>query len=515
MSISFSSVCFSYSPDERPILANASFSLTERRIGVVGRNGSGKSTILKLINGALAPQSGSISAPPTVTLTQRIATSPHSTVAEILGIDRTLLALQRIEAGSVNPTDFDDVGDDWDIEARALALVSETLPSLSLDNVLSREARTLSGGELVRLGVAGLKLSRRRVALLDEPTNNLDRPSRETLIEAINNWSGQVVVASHDTELLHHVDTIVEVHQGNAVVYGGNWDHYVEQREAMREATLRNVTDTQSALNAERKDLEQIRARTAHEAARAKAKFTAVKGGPKLSDPTAKRAAEARRAGRVKAAAAKVIEAREQLKRAEEDVREYESIRIPIVDPDVPRSKVLAELTFGDVAVTVGGGDRWQIAGDNGVGKTTVLREALARATARIGYVDQQLELPAGTVFDAVSTSAPGRLKHNTYEILAAFRLHGDTVKRDVSTLSGGERFRVCLARLLMADPPPEAVFLDEPTNNLDIDSVDQLVNALASYRGAVVVVSHDQHFIDRIGIERVLTLHKDGTATF
>lgn len=517
MSIVFSSVSFSFSPADEPIFKDVSFTIPERLVGLVGRNGSGKTTALRLIAGDLTPSSGSVSSTAHVEyLQQNIGANPQSTVAQLLGIDHKLDALRRIEEGSLNQRDYDVLGDDWDVASQAAALISRRIPTLNLDGVLERTAATLSGGELVKLGMAALEMAGANIILLDEPTNNLDRKSKLALIEELRAWEGQAVVVSHDVELLGEMDCIVEVHQGTIYTYGGNWDFYQDQREAFHEAALRNVASARSGLRSERRDFQHVQSATAKQAKHDKQRFKTVKGRPRLSDPTAKRSAQARRANRVKEAAAKVAQAKQALRESEDQVRDDESIQIPIVDPGVPRGRLLMALEFSEQTMPVGGGDRWAIIGDNGVGKTTLLRRAIAKAsTTRVGYLDQRLALPSGTVFDAVASAAPHRLPHDTYELLAKFKLRGPVVERNVETLSGGERFRVALARILLADPPPEIIVLDEPTNNLDIDSVEQLVSALQQYKGAILIVSHDQVLLNQLNLARVIELHSNGSASF
>ncbi len=491
-SLHFSDLTFTFPGADRPLFTGLSVRFTERLTGIVGRNGSGKSTLLSLIE-QQTPHAG--------ILKQSAYFDRTHTVADVLGIADIRAALARIEQGSVEQVDFDVVGENWDIEARAQALITERMPSLNTDGLMARTVDTLSGGELVRLAIAGLELSGARVLLLDEPTNNLDTQGRVALLESIRAFNGQVIVVSHDVELLEQMDAIVEIHRGTAHTYGGSYSFYVEQREAHHAAALRDVTDAQKALRAERRDMAHMQKVTSNQAKLDKARYS----GPH-SDPTARRAAEARRADKMKAAAADVAKARENLGDAEANVREDESIRLPLIDPKTPRSRTL--LVLGDLLI--GGGDRIALHGANGVGKTTLLRRAVAGSDARVGYLDQRLELPKGTVFDVVS-SGTSRKPHDTYELLSKFLIVGNIVHRDVETLSGGERFRVALARVLLTDPPPEVLVLDEPTNNLDIDSVEQLISALESYRGALVVVSHDKYFLGSVGIERNVEMKAGG----
>ncbi len=516
-SVSLTDVALGFDPDEPPLLAHVTASLTARTTGVVGRNGTGKSTLLAAIAGELAPLSGTITVDGTVArLRQDLLQESTATVADLLGITCTLEALRRIEAGSTDQADYDAVGEDWDVEARAEALITRAAPSLDLDGALARPKTTLSGGELVRLAMGALELTNARVGLLDEPTNNLDRDARAALAEQIAAWPGQLLVVSHDVGLLRTMDEILEVHDGTAELFGGGWDEFVEHRRLMAEAARRDVDDARRHLRNQRTELSRMQELTSRQAAKDRRHYRTLPKGPRMSDPTAKRAAEARRADRMKQAFADRDEAVVELDAAQRRLRDDGVIRIPEIDPHVAHGRLLLSLTRGEQTVAVGGGDRWALTGPNGCGKTTMLFRAIAQATTtRVGYLDQRLELPGGSVYDVVRAVAPERPAHDLYGLLASFLLTGDVVHRDVSTLSGGERFRVALARLLLADPPPEVLVLDEPTNNLDLDSVDQLVAALTAYRGALIVVSHDEVVLARLGIERRITMSADGRLTY
>ncbi|WP_455710133.1 ATP-binding cassette domain-containing protein [Nocardia tengchongensis] len=218
---------------------------------------------------------------------------------------------------------------------------------------------------------------------------------------------------------------------------------------------------------------------------------------------------------------AKVRAAQGILDAASSRVRRDEHIHLDLPDPEVPRSRRIAELGGGDRRIVIQGPERVALIGPNGAGKSTLIEHLLAGRhpergrllTDRVGYLPQRLDNldeRAGAldnVHAVAATTAPGVIRNH----LARLLIRGSSVERPVSTLSGGERFRVALARLLFADPPAQLLILDEPTNNLDIASVDQLVEALADYRGAILIVSHDYSFLHRIGVDTVVELDADG----
>ncbi|MGO1385476.1 MAG: ABC-F family ATP-binding cassette domain-containing protein [Arachnia sp.] len=512
--------------DGPPILDNINCAIPAGRVGLVGRNGAGKTTLLRVITGELSPTAGSVSGTDDVgTVPQDLLQRPDASVAAILGIEDVQRAISAIEAGSVEIADFDAVGSEWDIEARATALLSRRVPSLDVDDALDRRAGTLSGGELMLVALTRLELWRSEVTVLDEPTNNLDGAARDRLYDAVDGWSGSLLVVSHDVALLRRMDSILEVHNSRVRVFGGNLDVYLAQLESERAAAAQVVRTAEQKLIAEKRDRDHAQTAMARRARHNASTFQRVKGGPRLSDPTAKRSAEGRRAGEIRGAAEKVAQARGKVREAEDAIRSEEHIRIEIIDPHTAAGRHLAELVGTNQSFHITGGTRMGLVGDNGVGKTSLLRALLhpeetrrlpARGelfTRRVGYLDQRLELDEdATILENVRHAAPSRIPHDIRAQLARFLIRGDMVDRLVAGLSGGERFRVALARILLADPVPELLILDEPTNNLDSTSVDQLVDALQAFEGALLVVSHDEHLLARLSLHEIITLDFDGS---
>ncbi|RMB58717.1 ABC-F family ATP-binding cassette domain-containing protein [Tessaracoccus antarcticus] len=524
-SITLSDVVVTFG-DGPPVLEDVTCTLPTGRVGVVGRNGAGKSSLLRLITSELSPTSGSIDVPGEVgTVPQDLLQRPDETVAEILGVDAICRAIRAIAGGSTEGADYDAVGSDWDIEARATALVARRVPSLAVANALDRRAATLSGGELMLVALARLELSRAAISVMDEPTNNLDAGARKRLYDAVEGWNGTLLIVSHDVELLRRMETIVEVHGGQLRVFGGNYDLYLEQVAGEQEAAHHTVRSAEDKLRAEKRDRDHMQKAMASRARQNRSTFTRVAGGPRLSDPTAKRSAEARRAGEVKGAAQRVQAAKGQVAEAESALRDDDHIRVDIIDPHTAAGRRLAELVGTNQGIQITGGKRWGLVGDNGVGKTSLLRSMLQPGepsrspahgelfTSRVGYLDQNLMLDDdATILDNVRQSAPTRLPHDIRAQLARFLVRGDMVERFVGDLSGGERFRVALARILLAHPVPELLILDEPTNNLDLASIDQLVDGVQAYRGALLVVSHDVDLLERLVLDEVVRLGADGS---
>ncbi|MEV8241528.1 ATP-binding cassette domain-containing protein [Microbacterium testaceum] len=505
-------------PDGTVALDGVSGALGRGRTGLVGRNGAGKSTLLRVVAGHIAPTSGSVSASGDVAmLPQRLAADPRRPVSSLLGVEKALTALRAIEAGDVAPHHFDAVGDDWDVETRALALLAEAGVA---SDALDRTVGELSGGETMLAALVGLRARAAAITLLDEPTNDLDREARARVSELVQAWPGTLVVVSHDVGLLELMDATAELYGHTLSVVGGPYSVWRAHRDAEQEAAVRAERDAAQSLRRERRqriesyDKLATRARVAHKAQVEKRVPKIIAGGR----ANAAQVSAGRLSSEMKG---KEDAARAALNEASARVRDDDVVRIDLPDPgNAPGRRVLT-LGDGEREWIVTGRERVALVGRNGTGKTTLLQsivhgtEAAVHARAsveHVGYLPQRLDGldDAASVLDTVCAAAPDVPVAAVRDRLARFLVRGDAVTRPLGSLSGGERFRVALARLLLADPPPQLLVLDEPTNNLDLDTVDQVVSALQAYRGAVLVVSHDDAFLARLGLDLLLEL-EDG----
>lgn len=528
-SIVLTHLTFARSGVVRPLVDDQTLTIPAGAVGLIGPNGGGKSTLAGLIARTLAPTAGTVSDPGTVFTLPQDLTRSTRTVADELGIAPVREALARVLDGRMRDRDLDAVGADWDIEERALSVLAGLGFAGPDHDVLDRRVDTLSGGQAVRVGLAAARLAGADWTILDEPSNNLDAPGRAALLASLASWTGGLLVISHDRALLGTVDTIVELREARLRLFGGDLAAFEQALVQEQETALAQLSRAESEYAKELSQRVNAQIVTDRRVRYGKRMF-AQKREPRAVMKARKRSQQ-ESAGRLRAQMAdREATAREAVAAAESAVRETTAIRLDLGMTAVPGGRRVLEVSGARDLVLVGP-DRVRLTGANGSGKSTLLETVQARAGRCAGHLDERAgradggrwrvvpHVPVGalgqdpsmpqdaTAFEAVRRAAPRADAHRVRETLAGLELRGSEAQRPVSALSGSERLRVALASVLLADPAPQLLLLDEPTNNLDMDSVTVLVQALGDYRGALVVVSHDEDFIRRAGLDSTIDM--------
>ncbi len=514
--IALSCICKQYG--RRVLLVDASFQLNPgEKVGLVGPNGSGKTTVFRLICGEEEPDAGEVSVPKRTTigyfkqdvealhgrpvLDEAIAGSGRlgDLHHELIALEQAMTDPARADEMETILARFGEVQHEYqerggyELESRA----REVLHGLGLeDRQIDADVGLLSGGWKMRVAMAKVLLGEPDVLLMDEPTNHLDIESILWLERFIKDTRAAVLLTCHDRDFMNRVvDRVVDIDGGEMISYSGGYDFYVRERalrEAQREAAF---SRQQAMLQKEQRFIERF---AAH-AAKAAQVQSRVKKLEKIE----------------------TIELPRRGKPVKFDFREP-----PRSGDDVA---VLGGVVkrYGDRALydgfdlTIRRGERWCVMGRNGAGKTTLLKMVCGAtspdagtvrlgASLKLGYFAQQsLELidPARTPFEQMQHDFPLESQGTLRALLGAFRFSGDDVDKPIRALSGGEKSRLVMARMLL--DPPNFLVLDEPTNHLDLETKEMLVEALREFSGTMLFVSHDRSFLRGLS-NRVLELHPD-----
>lgn len=562
-------------PSQPPLFEDLSAVFSAPLTGLIGDNGCGKTTLIRLILGDLTPDSGSLAAPERMAhLPQDLGLDREQTLAELCGITEILRALQAVESGEYSPELYETIGDNWDVEERTLATLATYgfTPATLVDRdnpeairaLFTRDMRSFSGGEAVIAALASLMVSDPEFILLDEPTNNLDSVAKAQLFETLEALPCPALIISHDRDLLERVNVIAELHadrQGLAHLrlFEGSYSTYRQALDTEQQAAQRRVTEAKNRVRSAHREwvqAQEIISRNMSRVWKDDQPDTILD----LAKDASRQAAAKLRGLRV----GKQEQAQEAYQNAQDQVRIQEKIYAELSQHPLPAGRKVLELSRVDSAqvsretftiqqpakvdslhfspaeannesqqgtpaerpehLILSGPEHLRITGANGSGKTTLL-EAIAHAkdpdylspvqpAYRVdyciegAYIPQRIALdPELTLLQSVQRANPSVSEQHLRDQLARLLFRRESVHHKTGELSGGERFRAAVAQVLLADPVPQLLMLDEPTNNLDISSVDWLVQALEAYTGALIVVSHDEDFCRRIRIDRTFSI--------
>ncbi|WIY51776.1 ABC-F family ATP-binding cassette domain-containing protein [Devosia sp. YIM 151766] len=511
-------------PDGRTLFSNLDLSFGPGRTGLVGRNGVGKTTLLRLITGELTPAAGTISVSGRIgMLRQQVQPVPGETIADLFGVRDALALLEKAVSGAASAEELAEA--DWTLEAR----LDAALDSLKLAVTPQTPLAELSGGQRTRAALAALIFDAPDLILLDEPTNNLDADGRAAVTELLARWRGAAIVISHDRALLEEMDAIVELTGLGASFYGGNWSHYRE-RKALELASAQHSLDiAERQMRDAARSAQETRERQERRDAGGRRK--AAKGDmPKIVMGGLKRRAEETAGGLDRLAEKQADAAQAQAQAARARIEVLTPFALKLAPSGLAAGKVMLRATgmtgghdperpiIRNFSIDIIGPERVAITGPNGVGKTTLLKLLTGELAPLAGSVqiggpmallDQQVGLLRRdlSIVENFQRLNPSSSLNDCRAVLAAFMFRNDAALQLVGTLSGGEMLRAGLACALGGKTPPMLLVLDEPTNHLDIDAIEVVEAGLRAFDGALLVVSHDRAFLENIGIGREVEL--------
>lgn len=513
-----------FAANDQCVFKDLTLFLGNVKTGVVGRNGIGKSTLLKLIAGELIPASGSIQVTGTLGYCPQLLLPDISlTVGELLGIKAKLDALARIESGVIHDADFEILGEDWMIRER----ITRDFSAFGLDGLrLDQHICELSGGETTRLMLIRAFSHDPDYLILDEPTNNLDLYARRRLYEKIVQWEKGLLVVSHDRTLLNFMTETIELNTFGASRYGGNFDHYQEQKSLLGSALDHELADAKKALKKTAAVQQLTRERSEQKRARGRRLFMDGKIDKLFANSM--RGRSERTQGRMAMQKEnRMRNAIEKLEQAKSSMELPQEIHLQIDTSGLPNSKVVLDIEDLCFAykneqplihrfnLRLTGPERIALVGSNGCGKSTLVKLILRElnpcsgkiylGTDMISYLDQHTALldPECSILDNYMNINPDASTQHAHAALATFLFRNTAAQRLVKDLSGGEKLKAELACTLLSSRPPQLLILDEPTNHLDLDSLISVEGALNDFQGAIIAISHDENFLHNIHITR------------
>ena len=457
--ISLSNVSFGYNDNDLLDGVSIAFNSNEH-VAIIGDNGSGKTTLLRLLAGVLLPDTGAVS--------------------------------RNASAYMLNQINVSD---------------------------------SKSGGEQQMFALMRAFESGADILLLDEPTNNLDTDAKQVFFNQLNSYPNGVVIVSHDRELLQQMDKIIELQNGKLKVYGGNYDFYLEQKQIESDSIYSKYTDTQKSIarlnntiniaQNTRQHHEAKQQKDINNSRRSRLEANALKGKSQQT--------EAKKRNIIQ----KKLDEKMSMQQSLSEQMRNETIKISM--PSKPfYSKELVQISklcftydskkiFDNFDFTIYGGQRVRIVGKNGSGKSTLLKiicgelkaqSGTVKTFGKITYLNQDLSVldKDKSIIENIMEIS-GCLKHDAHAIAANFGFRGNSSMKKVAVLSGGELLKATLAAVLGSSEQPDLLILDEPTNNLEIKSISILEDALNQYRGAILLVSHDEMFVKNIHIDQVVKI--------
>ena len=519
-------------PNKDLLFSNITFTLNQHdKIALIGNNGVGKSTLLKIIAGQLQTSAGQVKLDLIPYYVPQIfGQYDHLTIASAMKVGKKLKALKSILDGIATEENYAILNDDWGIEERC----EEALNYWQLTNLdLDQPMESLSGGQKTRVLLAGISIHQPQLVLLDEPSNHLDISGRKQLYQFIESTSGTLVIVSHDRKLLNLLDTTCEMQKDGITAYGGNYDFYTRQKEIAINSLNQDLESKEKQLRKAKEIQRETLERQQKMDARGKKK-QAKSGVPKVMMNKMKNDAQ-NSSSKLKGTHTKKIEGiSKELQELRTNLADIDQMKFGFENSGLHKGKVLLDATnlnfsYGkkqiwknNLNIQILSGERIALKGHNGSGKTTLIKLILGDLKPQIGpikradfksiYIDQDYSLINNqlSIYEqAQQFNTAGLQEHEVKIRLNRFLFTQEMWDKPCLALSGGERMRLLLCCLTINQQAPDLIILDEPTNNLDIQNIEILTKAINQHQGTLIVVSHDESFLEEVRIQRVIELKK------
>lgn len=499
------------------------------KVALIGNNGIGKSTLLKIMAGNLHPFEGHVKTEASPYYVPQIFGQFNDySIAKAIHVDIKIYALNEILNGNATDEQFGLLDNDWAIEERCKeAFVQWELNGLDLNQKMD----TLSGGQKTKVFLAGIMIHRPEIVLLDEPSNHLDTQSRNLLYDYIKTTKNTLVIVSHDRTLLNLLNKVYELSKSGITTYGGDYDFYIEQKLIENEHLNHELKIREKALRKAKEVEKEAAERKQKLDARGKKKQEKA-GLPTILMNTLKNNAEKSTSKLKGIHAEKIDSISKELSQLRTTLPDIDKMKIGFENSALHQGKILVtakDVNFGyrndllwltPLNFQIRSGERIVVKGPNGSGKTTLIKmilKELPPTSGTIGgsafkaiYIDQDYSLVNNdiSVYEQAEYYNSGALQEHEIKIrLNRFLFTKAYWDKPCNALSGGEKMRLMLCALTIGSKAPDMIILDEPTNNLDMENIEILINAVNEYRGALIVISHDEYFLKQINAGRVITV--------
>ncbi|MEA9412729.1 ribosomal protection-like ABC-F family protein [Flavobacterium sp. PL02] len=517
-------------PNKELLFDTISFTVnTNEKIALIGNNGTGKSTLLKIIAGKLQPSNGQVrcgSEP--YYIPQIFGQYNDLTIAQALQIEEKLTALKEILEGNVSENNLNALNDDWTIEERC----NNALKYWQLTDLdLSQKIETLSGGQKTKVFLAGISIHQPELVLLDEPSNHLDVAARQLLYDFIQSTSSALIVVSHDRKLLNLLNTVFELSKRGISVYGGNYDFYAEQKQIEQNALNQDLHSKEKALRKAKEKERETLERQQKLDARGKKKQEKA-GVARIMINTLRNNAE-NSTSKIKGMHAEKIDGiSHELQELRSALPDIDKMKFGFDNSSLHKGKILfnaKDINYSydnefvwkqNLNIQITSGERIALKGSNGSGKTTLIKLILGKLEPKTGilsraentsvYIDQDYSLIDNQLKiyeQAQQFNTTALQEHEIKMRLNRFLFTKEDWDKPCNVLSGGEKMRLMLCCLTISNQSPDSIILDEPTNNLDIQNIEILTAAINEFKGTLIVISHDEYFLEQINIERTILL--------